>query len=198
MTPSSPATGHRPLPYHFHEFLPAIYQRPEGDFVRRFLSGLEPTWTDVEAHLADPSRLVSPRTAPDRFLPWLAGWIGLTLDQNWPERKQRLLLQEAVDLYQLRGTSAGLCRFLEIYTGVRPGIVEPFDGGTFGAGTLIGQAILGDVPAHCFTVTVFLRPDEEVDEGLVEEIVEMEKPAHTACRIRCVRLTAGPELPAAA
>ena len=187
--PASPSPA-APLPYRFHQFLPAIYLRPECEFLRRFLEGLEPSWASLEAHLRDPSLLVDPRRTPERYLRWLAEWVGLSLDQNWPERKRRLLLQEAVDLYQLRGTARGLGRFLEIYTGVRPRIVEPFEGTTLGEKAVLGRAVVGDVPPNCFTLTVFRRPDDGVDERVVREIVEMEKPAHTACRISFVHLQA--------
>lgn len=185
--PLSP-NGAGPLPYRFDGFLPALYQRPDCRFLHRFLAGLEPSWRGVESFLEDPSVPFDTRRAPAEFLPWLAGWIGLSLNQNWPERKQRVLLREAVDLYQMRGTREGIERFLEIYTGVRPLVVEPFVGSTLGPETVVGEnAVIGDVPEHCFTVTVFVRSGEDVEESLVRDIVDMEKPAHTACDLRLVR-----------
>jgi hypothetical protein len=60
------------------------------------------------------------------FLAWLAGWLGLVLDQHWPEARRRELLKSAWRLYQLRGTPEGLRLHLQLYTGIDPQILEHF------------------------------------------------------------------------
>ena len=177
------------LPFNIYQYLPSIYQRPECDFLRRFVEGLEETWIPIDAALIDPSVPYDTRRTPEDFLPWLASWVGLVLNQNWPERKRRTLIRRAVDLYLWRGTAKGISDYLEIYTGVRPQIAEPFQGSPIAAETVIGaNAVIGDIPEHCFIVTVFVPDGEEVDEQIVREIIESEKPAHTAFDLRMERM----------
>jgi phage tail-like protein len=180
--------GKQPLPYTFSQFLPALYQSPDGEFLRRFLGGLEYLWTPMEGFLEDVSALYDTRQAPVEILPWLASWVGLVLDANWPENKRRLLVRKAVHLYQWRGTRKGIEEFLEVYTGIRPQISEPFQGSVIGPETVIGaDAVIGDVPEHCFVVTVFVSEGEEINERAIRAILDAEKPAHTAYDLRIER-----------
>ncbi len=41
---------------------------------------------------------------PRDFLDWLAGWVGVVLDENWPLERQRALVGQMVALYGRRGT----------------------------------------------------------------------------------------------
>jgi len=182
------SNGRGPLPYHFLEYLPALYQDAECEFLHRFLAGLEVSWGPVERFLDDVSYVYDTRRAPTDFLPWLASWVGLRLNRNWPEHKQRELIRRAVRLYQIRGTRAGIEEFLEIYAGIRPQISEPLFGSPIGEETVIGEnAVIGDIPEHCFVVTVFVPEGEEIDEAGIREILDSEKPAHTAYELRVER-----------
>jgi phage tail-like protein len=199
--PPTIPNGKPPLPYQFSQFLPAIYQTPDGEFLRQFLAGLEYLWGPMESFLEDVSVLYDTNRTPTDFLPWLSSWVGLVLDANWPERKQRLLIRKAVHLYQWRGTRRGIEEFLELYTGLRPQISEPFVGSLIGPETMIGpEAVIGDVPEHCFVVTVFVAEGEEVNERAIRAILDAEKPAHTAYDLHIERRssTRGPSLAGAA
>jgi hypothetical protein len=123
------------------------------------------------------------KTPPD-FLPWLAGWLDLVLDENWPLERRRELVCEAVTLYKWRGTKRGLSLYLEIYTGVKPVITDTAEGFVLGKTTRLGQgAVFGTpAPAHTFIVKLNLPPGKarDFDENTVRQIIESEKPAHTA------------------
>jgi len=118
------------------------------------------------------------------FLPWLASWVALVLDETWSVEKRRRLIGEAVELYRWRGTIRGIKTFVEIYTGIVPEIIEPFKAGwrvgvrsTVGVDTRI--YVVGDDP-HCFSVIV--RSFEELtpeEKQRIMHVVEIEKPAHT-------------------
>ncbi len=126
--------------------------------------------------------------APPDFLPWLGTWVSLALDANWPELKRRRLIKEAVELYRWRGTRWGLSRYLEIYTDNTPEINDrPFEGMRLGASTLLGRdTLLGDVPHHTFVITIGVADPRAVNEQTVRDIIETQKPAHTAYALRIV------------
>jgi phage tail-like protein len=164
------------------KYLPAIYS--EDEFVGRFLLIFESIMGPIESRIGDLHKLYDPAQTPADFLPWLAGWLGLVLDENWPLERRRALVQEATSLYRWRGTKRGLSRYLEIYTGYKPEITDTAEGFTLGGTTKLGEnAILGQpAPAFTFVVTFNLSEEakKEFDQNTVRQIIESEKPAHTA------------------
>ncbi len=103
-------------------YLPAIYQ--EDDLMGRFLMLFGSFWKPLERQIDDLWLYFDPQLTPSDFLPWLASWLSLALDESWPEEKQRQLIRSAIFLYRKRGTKQGLEEYLTIYTGVKPHIVE--------------------------------------------------------------------------
>ncbi len=108
--------------------LPAPYREdPESrDFLDRFLSIFDTLRGEIGDRIGDVAGLFDPQAAPVDFLPWLASWLGLALEQSWPEAKRRRLLAAAHRLYALRGTPAGLRLHVRLYTGLDPRILEHF------------------------------------------------------------------------
>jgi phage tail-like protein len=110
------------------EYLPAIFQ--EHPYLGEFLLPFEEILTGYEHLLSDVDRFWTPMedtaslSIDADYLPWLASWVALVLDEEWVEEKKRELISEAVRLYQQRGTLPGLKRYLEIYTGLVPEIRE--------------------------------------------------------------------------
>ncbi|OQY24158.1 MAG: hypothetical protein B6I34_03890 [Anaerolineaceae bacterium 4572_32.1] len=103
-------------------YLPALYH--DDEFLARFLMLFESFWAPIERQIDHLSFYLDPKLTPPDFLPWLASWLDLTLDERWPEEKQRQMMCAAVPLYRKRGTKRGLQEYLELYTGVKPQIVE--------------------------------------------------------------------------
>lgn len=183
------------------KYLPSIYR--EDELMGRFLMLFESFWAPIESQITDIDYYFDPRITPEPILPWLATWADLVLDQRWPEAKQRQLLRSIVSLYRRRGTRRGLEEMLEIYTGVKPFIVEHRASNlTLGASAHLGPSIAlgkGNVP-YTFTVTLKLPPvaleegrDMQPDEAarmeaerqrVIESIIESEKPAHTRYTLR--------------
>jgi P2-related tail formation protein len=134
---------------------------------------------------------------------WLAALVDLAFDPSWPIDRRRALVGEAMSLYRTRGTIAGIVRYVEIYTGSRPEIVEawlerparPVFLGRPGSILGCGWPLLGCGPspaavpedelwaryAHRFTIYVYVDSDcdAEVTLRAVDRIVEVNKPAHT-------------------
>lgn len=189
-------------------YLPAIYREArcpcdepvdgfaDLPFFQRFLLGFADSLAPLSEMLDGMDRRFGADTAPPDFLPWLATWAALAMDENWQEMKRRLLIQEAAELYRWRGTRRGLSRYLEIYAGVTPQINDqPFAGMRLGPNTLLGQGatVLGDVPVHTFVVTLAMPGAAAINEQIVRDIIESEKPAHTGYALRIVRRAAAEE-----
>jgi phage tail-like protein len=126
-------------------YLPSIYQ--ENTFLEEFLLAFEKVIYDgwksdegngnnvagFDAILNTIDRCFIPssrdtdhpgnQTDPE-FLPWLAKWVDLTLDEEWGEKERRENISRAMDLYRWRGTVKGLKEYLKIYAGLEPEIRE--------------------------------------------------------------------------
>jgi phage tail-like protein len=107
--------------------LPAIYrgQTPCSDFLLRFLSLFESFFGEVEFDIELLSELFDPWAAPREYLPWLAGWLALPVDEDWTEDEQRMAIAQAFARYGRRGTVEGLRESLRIEAGVEALIEEP-------------------------------------------------------------------------
>lgn len=107
-------------------YLPAVYQEdPLGrEITDRFLSLFESFSMDMEEKIGTITRLLDPASVPDDFTPWLASWLGIVKDQNWPEDKFRKFLASAYSLFKIRGTVKGLTEMITLYTGSSVRIIE--------------------------------------------------------------------------
>jgi phage tail-like protein len=118
------------------QYLPALYSQdePSRQFLDQFLSIFDTMWGTVGNKLTRIAAYFDPMATPGTaknpgdtdFLTWLASWVGMSLDRNWPEERRRKLLKNAWKLYKLRGTPAGLKLHIELYTGIEPQILEHF------------------------------------------------------------------------
>jgi phage tail-like protein len=95
-------------------FLPEIFR---DKFMDSFLGLFESILLPVIWNIENFDLYLSYKTAPGFFLPWLAQWFGLVLNDTWKDDQRRKLLKEAHMLFAKRGTPWALGRLLEIYTG---------------------------------------------------------------------------------
>jgi phage tail-like protein len=107
-------------------YLPAIYQEDalSRDFLERFLSLFESVFYDLEIDISTITRYFDPDTTPPEFLKWLASWVNMAIEEDWQEATKREFIRQAVRLYNMKGTVEGISRFIEIYTGKAPIIIE--------------------------------------------------------------------------
>jgi phage tail-like protein len=169
------------------QYLPAIYKKDE--FIGRFLCIFEDILQPVESTVDNIPYYFDPYVTPESFLPWLASWLGLVLDERWPIAKRRELIMSIVELYRWRGTKRGLKEFLRIYTGVVPQITEPVSGPkiSLGPDTRLGiNAHLGGGEPFEFTVTIIADNLAEVDINTARAIIEAQKPAHTTYALNII------------
>lgn len=166
--------------------LPAIY-RQEGKegFTFRFLGLFGEVLEELEDDVYALHRQMNPGRADARFLPWLASWVAFVLDETWDETTRRDLIRRVVQLYTIRGTVEGIREFVEIYTGIKPDIVEWFKAGwQIGVRSTVGvdTKVYGTFEdnAHRFSVIVktFVEFTAEQKAKIIERIL-IEKPAHT-------------------
>lgn len=143
----------------YSHYLPGIFQ--ENDFLQRFLSIFEDIWEPLEQRQNHIHMYFNPRTCPTSFLPWLAGWLGLTFNPHWPESRRRRLLAQAMDLYRWRGTRYGLLRMIEISTGITPVISE------------------NPLEPFVFRIRIAGISAATIDKEFIEELIRTHKPAHT-------------------
>jgi phage tail-like protein len=161
------------------QYLPAPYQADE--FLGRFLLIFESIVAPIERQVDKLAYVFDPRLTPPEFLPWLASWVGVELDENWPLAQQRQLVLWAATLQRLRGTRRALREHLRLYTGRTPLIVENYDGMRLGQDAALGVTSQIGGPGrrrHWITVTVFADQPQELDESVLRHIIELEKPAH--------------------
>ena len=162
--------------------LPALYQEND-DFAVRFCEALDEVLAPVLLALDNIDAYVDPLTAPSDFLEWLAAWVGIDLDETWPDVKQREQVKNAVELYRWRGTKKGLSDVIELYAGVKPEIED--NGGTVASDG--PQGPLPGTPRPHVRITVRVPAGRDVDEGRLHDLVSTAKPAHVPHTIEVVR-----------
>jgi len=213
--------------YPTHDYLrriPQTFSRDEqvAAFLRRYLALFEGALGELEAEADARRALLDPRSAPTEVLPWLAGFLGLSFDERMARAPRpggqtmdvrRALIAEATWLFRFRGTVRGLSRFLEIYLGVMPILIEKFRvrglGGALlgsssalaansvlGAGFRVGgaigesetQTLAGTIEdafaTHAHRFAVIIPTALTAEQSdVVGQILELHRPAHTLVEV---------------
>jgi phage tail-like protein len=159
------------------DLLPAVYL--EDDLARGFTEGLDPGLAPVFLTLDCLEAYFDPRLTPLDFLPWLAGWVGLDVDETLPERRRRAVVAEWARLHHRHGTRAGLVRLLEVATG---GTVEVRESGGTRWSAVPGADPPGD-PVPGLHIVVRLPRPSDLDLARVERLVREVRPAHLPFRV---------------
>jgi phage tail-like protein len=169
-----------PSPHPLGLQLPSLYH--EDDFAQRFSAALDDLISPVVCTLDNLAAYLDPMLTPDDFVEWLATWVGVTVDEEWPEVKKRALVAQAGDLYRWRGTVRGIKALVEVYAGVTPEVEE--SGGVAWSATP-GSAVPGTDTAG-FVVRLLVQDPDAVDRARLEAIVASASPAHVPCRVEVV------------
>jgi phage tail-like protein len=117
--------------------------------------------------------------APAEFLDWLAGWVALSMREDWTADEKRRMIGKVATLYRARGTASGLRELLGAYLKLTPTSIdkEPIS---------ITET---DMPPHFFKVNIKLglaaNENQRLDRvrAIVRAIIDQEKPAHTWYRL---------------
>ncbi|HEX5416464.1 MAG TPA: phage tail protein, partial [Chloroflexota bacterium] len=182
------AAGAATLESKYIRFLPRIYQSDQ--FLSRFLLIFQSLLDPVEQSVDNIPNYIDPDLTPPRFLPWLASWVGVTLDPDLDESTQRTLIRNAVRISRWKGTRRGLREELQIRSGARPLIVENFDGMRVGQDAALGMnTYLGAIHDGSIAVTLATSSDRALALADAERLIAEIKPAHVG---QIVRLVAAP------
>ncbi len=152
----------------------------EDPFARQLCAGLDDVLAPVLASLDSFSAYLDLATTPDDMLPWLAQWVGISVDPSKDHATQRQLLAAARDLHAVRGTRAGIGMAVATAFGVE---VDVFETG----GCTWSQIANDDLPGESQpAVVVVARPSagQELDVERVEAVVRSAVPAHVRCEVR--------------
>jgi phage tail-like protein len=122
---------------------------------------------------------LDPATTPEDMIPWLAQWLGLGVDLNVEQARQRHELQIAGLLNATRGTRRSIATELENALGMPVDVSE--SGGARWSptpgGTLPGE------PQEMLSVVVHPAAGQEVDPDRVDALIRSVKPAHVRHRV---------------
>lgn len=169
-------------PSRYLDYLPAIFrQEPEDGrqepFVGQFLRAFETVLSGaggkpgLETTISGIANSFDPDKAERDFLPWLAGWVALSLRANWDEQTRRAFIKKIVPLYKLRGTRVGLLQMLNLYTSEPVEIYDTFDN-----------------QPYFFEVRLTLSVADPdlfwTKQQIARAIIDQEKPAHTYYALR--------------
>ena len=150
------------------ELLPTVFRRalPYSPALDAALGVMETMHGPSEYALEHFGEALNPRTAPDRFVPFLASWTGLDFVSAGAAPIELARLRELIatsnTLAKWRGTATGLILFVEIATGLR------------------GYTVSEPRPFHfVLHAPVAALPYRE----LIERIVATEKPAYVTSDI---------------
>jgi phage tail-like protein len=179
------------------KYLPEIYEG--DDFTSRFLMFFESFWKPVSKQIDQLDVYFDPMLTPTAFIPWLASWLGLPMDDLLPLERMRLLIRKAMMLSQCRGTLAALQQYLEIYTAAQVEIREQrarnfvLGNGSLGVDIALGKTNLPN------SVLINLKiPQSELDRTKysaemyrrkIDDIVRTQMPAHVSFVVNCNFLT---------
>jgi phage tail-like protein len=168
--------------------LPGLYQEDEIDartgevrpnLAQRFTGAFDELLAPVFSCLDNFAAYLDPTLTPPDFLEWLAAWLGVELDENWPLERRRDLVRRAVELYRWRGTAYGVAKAVEIYTGVEPEVVD--NGGV--AWSTEPQSRLPGSADPRVVVRVPVADAKSVGRARLEALVAAVKPAHVVAEI---------------
>jgi phage tail-like protein len=141
------------------DYLPRAFaaEPASGDFLERYSAILDRGRQGVTETLDRIAALFDPMAVPagdgggPDFLDWLAGWVGMAVDEQLPVATRRRLTRDAAELYRLRGMPEGVRRFVALFCGVEVRVLEHYrlrrwaiaGGGRLGDTTqLFGAAIV--------------------------------------------------------
>lgn len=162
------------------ETLPSMLR---GDaFARDLCAALDEVLAPVLLSLDSFPAYLDVSTTPDDMLPWLAQWVGLTVDQGQEQGARRDLLRTAREMHARQGTRHGIELAVTAALGVQVSVTE--SGGTAWSNRTDAGFPGDDVPS--IVVTALPGPDQVVDLEHLDEVVRAVRPVHVRYEVKVV------------
>jgi phage tail-like protein len=159
-------------PHPLAETLPSMLR--EDPFAGGLCESFDDLLAPVLLTLDTFASYLDPATTPEDMIPWLAQWLGLGVDLNVEQARQRYELQIAGTLNAMRGTRASIATELENALGMP---VEVSESGAARWSPSPGGPLPGE-PQEMLTVVVRAAPGQEVDMDRLDALIRSVKPAH--------------------
>jgi len=157
--------------------LPAIYL--DDPFAQALCEGVDEVLAPVLVTLDSLFAYFDPATSPDDMLGWLAGWLGLVIDDNQTPENRRDLVRTGIELVRWRGTERGVREAVRAAFGRDPQLVES-GGAAWSANP--GAPLPGNAEPR-LVVRLPVSDPESFDLRRLDEVVEAVKPAHLLHRV---------------
>lgn len=152
--------------------LPGAYQ--EDLFTARFVAAFDDALAPVLLTLDNLAAYVDPDLAPADFVAFLAGWVGVQLDEQSDTEDRRRAVRSAVTAYRRRGTAEGLALVVGHAT---DGEVEVIETGGARWSTSPGAELPGESTPHV-TIRVTVADPKGVDVPRLRSVVAAATPVH--------------------
>lgn len=162
------------------ETLPSMLR--EDPFARELCAGLDEVLAPVLLSLDSFAAYLDVGTTPDDMLPWLAQWVGLTLDPAHERGGQRELLRTAREMHARQGTRHGIELAVTAALGVEVEVVET----GAAAWSSRADAELPGQPEPAIVVRVRPGADREVDLDHLDAVVRAVRPVHVRYEVEVV------------
>jgi len=165
----------------FEEILGGAFQEGTSE---QLLVGVRRYFDPGPDYPTDPQKITDYNRAPSDFLTWLAGWVSLTLRDDFQDDHKRKFIAKAAQLYRLRGTKAGVIQFVQTFTGGPP--IEISEQGSefqLGVHSRIGVDTILDSGTPFFFRVKLTSSDPvgfQKQKEIVAALIELQKPAHTS------------------
>lgn len=167
-------------PHPLGSTLPALYL---GDhFAQQLCAAFDDVLAPVFAMLDCFPAYLDPGTAPEDMLDWLAGWIGLTLDDQGGVGRKRASIAIGAAVLPERGTARSIREAVRAAFNVETEIVES---GAISWSITPDSAPPGDEVPDLLVLVVTDEPDS-IDRRRLDVVVRSAKPAHVPHRIEIV------------
>lgn len=175
------ALDNLPSPHPLGQTLPSVYR--SDAFSQQLCESFDEVLAPVISVLDNVPAYLDLGTAPEDLLPWLAHWIGLTVDRGDDPVRQRELLRSTSELHGWQGTCRGIELAISAHLGVRAEVAD-----TGGASWSVdARDPLPGEPLPAVVVQVFPVAGQEIDEERLKDAVAELKPAHVIHRVQVVQ-----------
>ncbi len=154
--------------------LPGVLQ--DDEFTQRFVRAFDDAYAPILTTLDSLACYFDPHLAPPDFVDFLAGWVGIALDDSWSIEQRRTIVAGAALLHRRRGTRRGIEEALALGLGAEVTVTDT--GGCTWSPTPGGE-LPGTGPAR-MEVQIEVPEPDDVDPRRVDSLIEATKPAHVA------------------